>query len=314
MTNPFSNPAAPGAPDPAPRPRDLVGCLVAYAPRDFTKAGAPGNEKGVGGADPRDRVTADLIVLETPAGPVAFGGSPEWEQDPKPHYLSVSGPAKFDGVWISNQTIVNALAPGGQPLLGQLVLGRIERSDYGRKPFNLVAVAGTPLMDRAIQIYTALAAGALAYNSPQPIPGAPIPQRAVNGAPGAPMPPANSVNYGYAPAAAGIAPPMPPVQAPVMPPAPQAPPVPSAPPVAAAVPTMDFATYQAMQAQQAQAALAAAGMATLPVPPVPTPPPVNGGPALEPVLVAQGWTPETWAQLTVDQKSQVRVASGLPPF
>lgn len=293
MTNPFSNPIAPGAPDPAPRPRDLVGCLVAYSPREFTKAGAPGNEKGVGGSDPRDRVTADLILLETPGGaPIAFGGMPEWEQDPRPHYLQVAGPAKFDGCWVSNQTIVTALAPGGQPLVGQLILGRIERSDFGRKPFNLVAVAGTPLMDRAIQIYTALAAGAMQYNTPQPIPSAPVPQKATAPA-GAPMPPANSVNYGYAPS------PVPPAAGVPLPPAPTS------------APTMDFAAFQAQQqAAAAQAALAAAGMQ--PVPIAPPAPQANGH--LEPVLEAQGWTVETWAQLSPDQKSQVRVAAGLPSF
>jgi len=306
MTNPFTSPAAPGAPDPAPRPRDLVGCLVAYSPREFTKAGAPGNEKGVGGSDPRDRVTADLIVLEVPqvvrdaqyqpiSGMVTYGGMPEWEQDPRPHYLQVAGPAKFDGCWISNQTIVTALAPGGQPLIGQLILGRIERSDFGRKPFNLVAVAGTPLMDRAIQIYTALAAGATQYNTAQPIPGAPVPQKATAPA-GAPMPPPNSVNYGYAPSP--------------IPPAPTAWTTPPPAPVAPAAPAMDFAAFQAQQQAAAQAALAAAGMATVPIPSPPAPP-VNG---LEPVLQAQGWTPETWAQLNQDQKSQVRVAAGLPPF
>jgi hypothetical protein len=298
MTNPFSSPAAPGAPDPAPRPRDLVGCLVAYSPREFTKAGAPGNEKGVGGSDPRDRVTTDLILLETPGGaPIAFGGSPEWEQDPKPHYLQVAGPAKFDGCWVSNQTIVNALAPGGQPLVGQLILGRIERSDFGRKPFNLVAVAGTPLMDRAIQIYTALAAGAIAYNAPAPIPGVPQPVKAT-AAPGAPMPP--QVNYGYTPTAT---PPMPPAApAPVMPPMPTAPPVPTAPPAADA--------FAAWQAQQSQAALVNVGFT-----PVPAALPVMPqAPALEPQLVASGWTPDNWAQLNPDQKSQVRVSVGLPPF
>src|ERR1700749_13623 len=101
MTNPFSNPSAPGAPDPAPRPRDLVGCLVAYSPRSLTKAGEPGNEKGVGGSAPPERVES--------------GGSREWMAEPKPHYLAVVGPARFDGVWVSNENIVRfALAPGQQ--------------------------------------------------------------------------------------------------------------------------------------------------------------------------------------------------------
>jgi hypothetical protein len=289
QSNPFSSPAAPGAPDPAPRPRDLVGCLVAYSPREFTAAGAPGNEKGVGeGANaspPRDRVTADLIVLSTPGDqPVVFGGSPEWERKPTPHYLSVGGPARFDGVWVNNQTIVKALAPGGQPLVGQLILGVIERSTFGNMPFNLVAVDGTPQMAKAIEIYTALSMGAMAYRTPQPIPGAPVPQKA-NAVPAGPMPPANSVNYGYPPAPAPVMPPMPGIPTPPGQPAPAVP------------PAFDFAAFQA---QQAQAALAAAGLQPTPVSP--------WGAALPtqiPKLQAQGWTPETWAQLNPEQAAQV---------
>lgn len=317
MTNPFSSPAAPGAPEPAPRPRDLVGCLVAYSPRAFTPAGAPGNDKGVGNSEPRNRVTADLIVLDTPRGPIAFGGSPEWEQDPKPHYLAVAGPAKFDGVWISNQTIVNALAPNGQPLLGQLVLGVIERSTFGQKPFNLVAVDGTPAMEKAIDIYNRLSMGAAQYNTPQPIPGAPVPQGR-NAPTGAPMPPANSVSYGYAPSPVPQAPTawmgqQPP--APVMPPVPQAPPVAPTAPAAPAQPSAltslaapDMAAFAAWQAQQALAAQFP-GSTGVPIPPAT--PPVNG---LEPVLLQQGWTPESWATLNDNEKSQVRVSVGLPPF
>lgn len=306
MTNPFSNPAAPGSGEPAPRPRDLVGCLVAYSPRHFTRAGDPGNEKGVGGSDPRDRVTADLIVLSTPMDqPIVYGGMPEWEQDPRPHYLSVGGPARFDGVWVSNQTIVNALAPGGQPLAGQLVLGRIERSDFGRKPFNLVAVAGTPLMEKAIEIYTSLAAGAMQYRQPQLIPGAPVPQKTNGAIPAMPMPPANSVNYGYTP------PPQPAAPGPLMPPMPgiPVPPSPAVPvpaPVAAA-PAFDFAAFQA---QQAQAALTAAGLQPAPIAPTPSPFP-GASPTQVPALQAQGWTPETWAQVSANPTHVAQVLASL---
>ena len=290
MTNPFSSPAAPGAPDPAPRPRDLVGCLVAYSPREFTAAGAPGNEKGVGeGANaspPRDRVTADLIVLSTPGDQmIPFGGSPEWERKPTPHYLQVGGPARFDGVWVNNQTIVKALAPGGQPLLGQLILGVIERSTFGNMPFNLVAVDGTPNMTRAIEIYTALAAGAMQYRQVMPIPGAPVPQKATATA----MPPANSVNYGYTP-------PTPVAPAPVMPPGPPTIPV-------AAPPPFDFAAFQA---QRAAAALAAAGLQPTPVSPFP-----GASPAQVPALQAQGWTPETWAQVAANPQHVAQVLASL---
>lgn len=301
MTNPFSSPAAPGAPDPAPRPRDLVGCLVAYSPRAITLAGAPGNEKGVGKSEPRDRVTADLIVLEIPVqavrdtfqttpGVVMFGGSPDWEQDPRPHHLTISGPARFDGVWVSQENIVKfALAPSRTPLVGQLILGVVERSTFGNRPFNLVDVAGTPSMDRAIQIYTALASGAIQYSVPQPIPGVPVPQKA-NATPAGPMPPANSVNYGYTP-------PTPVAPAPVMPPGPPT------IPVAAPPPPFDFAAFQA---QQAAAALAAAGLQPTPVSPFP-----GASPAQVPALQAQGWTPETWAQVAANPQHVAQVLASL---
>jgi hypothetical protein len=181
--NPFTNPDAPGGGEKAPRPRDMVGALVAYSPHKFTKAGTEDNLTGAGKSEPRDRVTADLVILEIP-GPIMFGGSPEWEQDPKPHTLALqSGPAKFSRIWVNASNIVKALAPGGTPLVGSMILGRIERSEVGNRPFNLVSVAGTPDMDKAVQLYSALSLGQLAYNMPQLIAG------------GAYNVPANVVNY-----------------------------------------------------------------------------------------------------------------------
>ena len=190
MTNPFSSPAAPGAGAPAPRPRDLEGCLVAYAPRVFTPAGAPGNTTGVGKSEPRDRVTTDVYLLESiPGRPVLFGGSPDYEADPKPHTHSVVGPARWSGAWVSNSNIVKALAPDGHPLVGQMVLGRIARSEVGNKPFNLVDVAGTPDMDKAIAIWSALQMGGAVYNEPTPL------------SPAVPAPAANSISYAPSPVA-----------------------------------------------------------------------------------------------------------------
>lgn len=313
--NPFTSPTPPGAPEPAPRPRDLEGCLVAYAPKIFTPAGAPGNEKGVGGSDPRDRVTADLIVLEVPnvvreprfqpyAGVVAFGGSPDYERDPKPHYLTVVGPARFESVWVSNSNMVRfALAPGGQITHGQLVLGRIVRAEVGNRPFNLQSVDGTPDMDKAVAIYTALQLGQAAFATPQPIPGAPIPVRAsaTNAAPAAPP---NSVNYGYAPSPTppaptawmGAQPPAPP-QLPANPAIPL-PPAPTAP----VAPHQDpaYAAYLAQQQGAAVATVTQAFPGAIPVPPV-----VEAPQVLPPHLLKAGWTPETFFPLTTEQKSQV---------
>ena len=171
MTNPFVAPAAPGGGEAAPRPRDLVGCLVAYSPKVYTPAGAPGNTQGVDGGEPRDRVTTDLYILETPRGPIQYGGSPEWEAKPTPHTHTIVAPARYSSIWVSNQTIVSALAPSGQPLVGQMVLGRIERSDVGRRPFNLVAVEGTPDEEKAIMIWSRIQMGAMPYNQAVPLNG-----------------------------------------------------------------------------------------------------------------------------------------------
>lgn len=315
-TNPFTSPAPPGSPDPAPRPRDLSGCLVAYAPKIFTPAGAPGNDKGLGKSDPRDRVTADLIVLEVPqgireqfqtaSGLVLFGGSPDWDQDPRPHYLSVAGPARFENVWISNSNMVRfALAPGGQIAQGSLVLGRIVRSTFGQKPFNLESVDGTPDMDKAVAIYTALQLGQATFATPQPIPGAPVPQRASATTPGAPAMPPGSVNYGQASAyAPAPTPPAPTAWMGAQPPQPPAPP---------AAPQQDpaYAAFLAQQQAAAQATVAQAFPGSVPIPQPPATPTPDAPAPLPPHLTRAGWTPETWGPLTTEQKSRVLASTPL---
>jgi hypothetical protein len=213
--SPFTSPSAPGAGSVAPRAQELDGCLVAFSPTQFTAAGTGDNLTGYQGAPPRDRITTAVYLLETAnGGPIVFGGTPDTDPN-KPHTHMVNAPARFSGVWLSNSNIVAALAPGGQPLVGAMVLGRIRRSEVGRKPWNLVAVDGTPDMDRAIQIWSALQLGSLTYNEPTPL---------------HPAAPANTVQYGYAPSpvppqpaawttappVAGV--PMPPVPQPPMPP------------------------------------------------------------------------------------------------
>lgn len=302
--NPFTNPDAPGGGEKAPRPRDMVGALVAYSPRIFTPAGAPGNATGVGGGDARDRVTADLVILEMP-GPIYFGGSPEYESDPKPHthMLQPGAPARFTGVWVSNSNIVKALAPGGTPQVGAMILGRIERSEIGNRPFNLVAVDGTPDMAKAIQIHSAIAMGQLRYQDPIPLGGAAAP--------------ANSVQYAPQPAPAAPAP-----VAPAVDPAYAAWQASQQQPAAAPVDPA-YAAWQAQQAQAAAAAQLAAqqvvqnafpqaqamppgypvpqvipGYAPAPAAPVGPPPPA-------------GWTQTGWDTLTAEQKAEV--LRSLPP-
>jgi hypothetical protein len=298
--NPFHNPTAPGAPDPAPRPRDLLGCLVAYTCREFTPAGAPGNTEGYEGDDPRDRVTVDILLLETPNGPIAFGGNPETRIKPKPHYLTVAGPAHFEGAWISNSTIVKALKDN----IGKMMLGRLVESEFGRRPINLMSVEGTPDMEKALSIYNALSFGQIQYNRPMPIPGAPDPRQQAQAAPAQP--------------------PMPPQYAP-SPVAPQ----PTAwtwpPPPAPALPVEISAMHSVgmyggtpqndprfgsapQQPDPGPAAVMAAFPGAQAVPPpgqVPQPPAPPVAPQLPPHLSAAGWTSETWATLTPAQQAQV---------
>jgi hypothetical protein len=248
----------------APRPRDMVGALVAYAPLGFTAAGAPGNTTGVGNSPPRSRVTADLYVLDTGGQWIQFGGSPEWDQQPTPHYLMGVGPMRFSGVWVSNSTIVNALAPGGQPMVGQMILGRIVRSEIGNKPFNLQTPTPEDIA-RATQIWSALQMGSVRYNEPQPIPGAPVPQPKQQPGPSGPLQqvaypqPQTAPVYaapqpqGYAPTYAP--PPAPAYQPPSTVPAPQAAPVAPAGPTPPGWDPAVFASLPDFQKQQVWASL-----------------------------------------------------------
>lgn len=279
MTSPFSHPDAPGGGEKGPRPRDMVGALVAYSPRLFTAAGAPGNTTGVGNSQPRDRVTADLYILQSPTD-ILYGGSPEYDQDPKPHTHLVRGPARFMGLWISNSNIVKALAPNNQPLTGQMVLGRIVRSEIGQRPFNLQSVDGTPDLNLAIDIWSRLQMGALQYTEPMA-----LNPRAV--------PPAGSVSYASPQAPAPQY--APPAAAQPAYPATAAPPA-YAPPTAApayappAAPAPQPGSYEAWLASQQQAAAPQPAAA----PAIPMPP---------------GWTDAAWASLTPEQKQQVWAAA-----
>lgn len=213
--NPFVNPAAPGVAGAAPKIYELAGCLVAFSPTQFTKAGEGDNTTGYGKDAPRDRITTNIFVLETPNGqPITIGRS-----DPAsaPTH-SMAAPARFQGVWMSADNIVRALAPGGQPLVGAMVLGRVVRSEVGNKPWNLVAVDGTPDMDRAIAIWSALQLGQLAYNEPIDLAPLPVPANVVHyGAPPAPqyapspVPPQPTAWNGAPPVPQPPAPPQPPM-------------------------------------------------------------------------------------------------------
>jgi len=163
--SPFTNPIPPGSGGPAPRTKDLEGCLVAYAPLRID-LDQPGYKNGPAA----DRVTADVYLLETANGaPIAIGGNDEGA----PHTHTIVGPAKFPACWINSSQIVNALAPGRQALVGQFVLCRVQRGTQGNRPWLAMAVSGTPDEAKAIGIWSQIQLGALRYNEPQPIAGVP---------------------------------------------------------------------------------------------------------------------------------------------
>lgn len=321
----FMNPGAPGGGggQKGPRPRDMVspgmlGAIVAYKPHELTPAGAPGNTEGVGTSPPRDRMTVDLFVLVLPVNsatgqpqPIVFGGSPEYDRDPKPHDRMITGPAKFERVWLSASNIITAL----KPALAQngMMVGRIERSTVGNLPFNLVSLAdaqGNPTAElaQAAQIWGELSTGARQWTDVLNLQGGPyVP----------PQPAAGSVQYA-APAQAAAPtwqPPAPaqPVQYPPQPVAP--PPTPAYP---QPIPQAAAPVYGQPQApwnpnaqgmvppaaarpaeQYPNPALAGLQAGNWPQPAPPGPAPQAGPPAPD------GWNPQAWAGLTAQQQAQV---------
>lgn len=262
----FVSPGAPGSGgDGNPKIYELDGCLVAFSPTQFTAAGTGDNLTGFGKDAPRDRITTGIIVLETPGNaPITIGRS---EPNGTPTHV-MTAPARFSGVWMSSQNIVKALAPGGQPLIGAMVLGRIQRSEVGQRPWNLVAVDGTPDMDRAIQLWSALSMGAMQYNDPQPL---------------APPAPPNSAQYGP----------------PAMPPQGYAPsPVPPQP-------TAWMGQHPPQMPTSGQVYPPGQYPGLQPIASPQPPPPARPAPTLPQHLIAAGWTDATWAQLTSEQQSQV---------
>ena len=273
----FHNPAAPGAGDTlAPKIYELAGCLVFFEPTALTPAGTGDNLTGYGKDAPRDRITTNITILATGDGqPITIGRTDP--ADPPTHV--VSAPARFVGVWMSNVNIVRALAPDGQPLVGAKVLGRIVRSEVGQKPWNVVAVDGTPDMALAVETLNRIGLGQLAYAEPQPL-AAPAP--------------ANSVQY--APQA------QPQMQQPMQaPPAygwPQNVPQPQPQQQMAPPPQQQAPQGYGVPAQQINQWAGA---------PVAVPP----QPGFEPPshLAAMGWTAGTWGPLTDAQKQQVLQAN-----
>jgi len=267
--NPFLAPPPPGVTGPAPRIKDLDGCLVAFQATRFD-ANQPGYGKD---APPADRVTATIYLLETRnLAPLQIGGS---EAMGRPHSHTTVGPAKFEGVWIQQTEIVKALAPGGQLAQG-LMVGRIAKGTQGNRPWLLMDVTGTPDLQKAIDIWTRLMAGAIAYTEPTPLPGfAPAPPASVSYGPQQGMAAHQQLQAPYGAATS----PLPPATQPVQDPA--------------------YAAFLA--AQQA---------ATMPqyAPPAPAPQVAPAQPGVVIPPPPAGWDAQVWYTMPASQRDQILAA------
>lgn len=172
----FADPAAPGLL--RPRIRDLDGRLVIIVPLNLQVV--PNALSQIPGAT-QERITADVFVLD--GQPLAYGGRPEDPDTPSPHTLSITVPAKFEGMYLSQVGIVGAL----RAAVGKsVVLGRISRGTSGdpnrRAPWQLIKLAPEdPARAMAAQFYGAQAVGTWTPPVPTKIEGAPPPSMAASG-------------------------------------------------------------------------------------------------------------------------------------
>lgn len=139
----FQDPRAVG--EPGPTMSELAGRTIAVVVRSYDPTAtylAPGDKE----AKSRPCVVGDLYVFD--GGPLNYGGS-DSTNDPKPPTHTVAVPAKFEGRYFAQVNVVSALrdaapvildAQGGQsrgPGQGGPVIGLVERSTFGGKPWNL---------------------------------------------------------------------------------------------------------------------------------------------------------------------------------
>lgn len=174
----FTDPQTAGAI--RPRIRELQGRLVIIVPLMLEIVP---NALSVPPGQPQKRITADVIVLD--GGPMAYGGRPEAEDNPTPHTLTISTPARFTGMYLSQVGIVGAL----ESAVGKgVVLGRVTRAASrsggaaGRPPWQLTKLApDDPARNLAKDFYAAMHAGQWTEPVPTPIAGAPAPSMAASG-------------------------------------------------------------------------------------------------------------------------------------
>ncbi len=140
---------------------EVSGRLVGLVTTDFRV----GVEKFMGKpGEIADEADFDLYVLDG-AWPLRYGALFDGT---RPATHAVNGPAMFPGCSTQNSNIVKTLRRiwNGQPS-GQMILGVIEQSEIGGKPWNVEAlVPGDPRRALAAQIFGGIAAGTLQWATP----------------------------------------------------------------------------------------------------------------------------------------------------
>lgn len=188
--------------EPGPSMSELNGRTIAVVVKTYDPTAtyqAPGDKDG---PKSRPSVFGDLYVFN--GGPLNYGGS-DSQTDPKPPTHTVQTPAVFRGRYFAGVNVVSALrdaapiildANGGQakgPGNGGPVIGLVERSTFGGKPWNLTKLDPSnaerghlflQLRQQAGQIWGAMAAGSFTMathaDNGVPIPGVGAPVAGAN--------------------------------------------------------------------------------------------------------------------------------------
>lgn len=264
--------------------RELVGRVVLIRPLFVEKV--PGRNAQPG--EPlKDRITAEVIICD--GGPLAFGAKVQPET-PATH--RVETPARFTSMWIQGINMVKALLPlvgSGQAMLGEVKVGV---GTKGNPPYNIIPLnAGDPRRDAAINIMAQVTAGQIAWPEPVAISGPPVyaPQTLATGYPAQyvpqqpyAMPPQYVVPTQYVPGQPA--------------------------PAQYAVPPVGYVGAQG----PAYAPQQSASPAPAPGPQMPAQGAGPGGMYMPQDVAPQGWPAEVWAQMTQQQKDQIRVQAAAP--
>jgi hypothetical protein len=144
----------------APAIRNMEGRVVIFRPHrvDESSKDPSGNV--------RPTAYTDVVVVD--GGPMRIGDKQLNSGEPMtPHTHVVQTPCRFENIMVSNSNVVDAL----RGFAGRgLVVGLIERSTVGRKPWNLVKLdPNDPRRSAAESAWFAAESGQLATNVPQPL-------------------------------------------------------------------------------------------------------------------------------------------------